>query len=40
MNFVADEGIDLPVVESLRQAGYKVRYIAEILPSTSDEAVL
>ncbi len=40
MNFVADEGIDLPIVTALRQGGHKVWYIAEISPAISDEEVL
>ncbi|MFZ1399423.1 MAG: DUF5615 family PIN-like protein [Candidatus Promineifilaceae bacterium] len=40
MNFVADEGIDRPIVESLRQEGHTIWYIAEMSPSISDEEVL
>ena len=40
MNFVADEGIDQPIVKILRQDGHTVWYIAEISPSISDEEVL
>jgi predicted nuclease of predicted toxin-antitoxin system len=40
MNFVADEGVDRPIVESLRQDGHTVWYIAEMAPSISDEEVL
>jgi len=32
MNFVADEGVDSPIVESLRQNGHTIWYIAEMLP--------
>lgn len=30
MNFVADEGVDRPIVERLRQDGRKVSYVAEL----------
>lgn len=40
MNFVADEGIDQPIVKSLRQAGHTVWYVAEMSPSISDNEVL
>jgi predicted nuclease of predicted toxin-antitoxin system len=40
MNFVADEGVDRPIVESLRQGDHTVWYIAEMSPSISDETVL
>ena len=40
MNFVADEGIDRPIVESLRDADHTVWYVAEMSPSISDEEVL
>lgn len=40
MNFVADEGVDRPVVDRLRQKGYEVLYIAEMAPGISDEQVL
>ncbi|MCA9942566.1 MAG: DUF5615 family PIN-like protein [Ardenticatenaceae bacterium] len=40
MNFVADEGIDQPIVKRLRQEGHAVWYIAEMSPSISDEEVL
>lgn len=40
MNFVADEGIDQPIVKILRQDGHTVWYVAEISPSISDEEVL
>ena len=40
MNFVADEGVDRPIVESLRDDGHAVWYIAEMSPSISDEEVL
>lgn len=40
MNLVADEGIDKPIVDRLRQDGHDVVYIAEAAPSMSDEAIL
>ena len=40
MNLVADEGVDRPVVERLRQDGHDVVYVAELSPSIPDEAVL
>jgi predicted nuclease of predicted toxin-antitoxin system len=40
VNLVADEGIDRPVVERLRQDGHHVVYVAELSPSVPDEEVL
>jgi predicted nuclease of predicted toxin-antitoxin system len=40
VNLVADEGVDRPVVERLRQDGHDVVYIAELSPSVADEEVL
>ena len=40
MNLVADEGVDYPVVERLRQDGHHVVYVAELSPSITDEDVL
>ena len=40
MNFVADEGVDRPIVERLRQEGHRVWYVAEMAPSISDDRVL
>ncbi len=40
MNVLADEGVDRPIVEQLRRAGYTVLYIAEMEPSISDDVVL
>lgn len=40
MNFVADESVDRPVVERLRQEGYHVAYVAELGPGMPDDAVL
>ena len=40
MNFLADEGVDFPVVERLRGDGHEVLYVAEMDPGISDEKVL
>ena len=40
MNLVANEGVDRPVVERLRQDGHDVVYVAELSPGTTDEEVL
>jgi predicted nuclease of predicted toxin-antitoxin system len=40
MNFLADESVDRPIVERLRQEGYHVSYIVELEPGMSDDAVL
>lgn len=40
MNFVADEGIDAPIVHRLRADGHTVWYVAEISPSIADETIL
>jgi predicted nuclease of predicted toxin-antitoxin system len=40
VNLVADEGVDRPVVERLRQDGHDVVYVAELSPSVPDEDVL
>ncbi|MCP4358863.1 MAG: hypothetical protein GY796_12660 [Chloroflexi bacterium] len=39
MKFIADEGIDVPVVVSLRQENYQIWYVAEMSPGISDEAI-
>lgn len=39
MNLLADEGVDRPIVESLRQNSHDVIYIAEVDPSISDHDV-
>lgn len=39
-NFVADEGVDKHIVDSLRVAGFSVLYIAEEFPGINDEQVL
>jgi predicted nuclease of predicted toxin-antitoxin system len=40
VNLVANEGVDRPVVERLRQDGHDVVYVAELSPSITDEEVL
>lgn len=40
MNLLADEGVDRPIVEQLRQAGHHVLYIAEMAPGIDDEVIL
>lgn len=40
MNFLADESVDRPVVEGLRQEGFEVSYIVELAPGISDDAVI
>jgi predicted nuclease of predicted toxin-antitoxin system len=40
VNFLADESIDRQIVDRLRQDGHLVRYVAEMEPGVSDEAVL
>jgi predicted nuclease of predicted toxin-antitoxin system len=40
MNFLADEGVDFPVVQKLRGDGHEVLYVAEMAPGVSDETVL
>ena len=40
MKLLADEGVDRPIVDQLRQAGHQVFYVAEMDPSISDERVL
>jgi predicted nuclease of predicted toxin-antitoxin system len=40
MKLVADESIDLAIVEALRQDGHDVTYVAEMSPSISDDEVL
>ena len=40
MNFVADEGIDAPIVKKLREGGHNVFYIAEEERGISDEEIL
>lgn len=40
MNLLADESVDRPIVERLRQEGHTVHYIAEMEPGISDDEVL
>lgn len=40
MNLVADEGVDGPVVDRLRQDGHDVWYVAEMEPGIADEDIL
>ena len=40
MNLPADESVDRPVVERLRQQGHDVVYVAELSPSMADDQVL
>jgi len=40
MNLLADEGVDLQIVERLRQTGHSVLYIAEMDPGIDDDEVL
>ncbi len=37
---VADEGVELAVVQSLREDGHEVLYVAEASPSIDDDEVL
>lgn len=40
MNLLADESVDGPIVEALRQSGHTVAYVAEFTPGIADEEVL
>ena len=40
MNFLADESVDQPIVERLRDDGHDVLAVAEMAPSIPDETVL
>jgi len=40
MKILADECVDKPIVDYLRDKGYKVLYVAEMNPSISDSEVL
>jgi predicted nuclease of predicted toxin-antitoxin system len=40
MNFLADESVDRPVVDRLREDGHDVLSVAEMEPSLADETVL
>jgi predicted nuclease of predicted toxin-antitoxin system len=40
MNLLADESVDRPIVERLRQEDNDVLYVAELYPSVTDDEVL
>lgn len=40
LTLLADEGLDLPIVQQLRRAGYEVLYVMEMEPGISDEVIL
>jgi len=40
MNLLADEGVDKPIVDKLRQDGHEVAYIAEMSPGIDDDTIL
>jgi len=40
MNFIADEGVDKPIVDALRNAGFNVTYILETNPGADDDFIL
>jgi len=40
MKLVADEGVELPIVDTLRRDGHYVLYVAEMDPGISDDKVL
>ena len=40
MRFVADESVDLPIVQALGETGYDVTYVAELTPGVDDATVL
>ena len=40
MKFLADEGVDKPIVIALREAGFDIDYILESHPGTDDETIL
>lgn len=40
MNLLADEGVDRPIVEQLRQEGHHVLYIAEMSPGIANDVIL
>lgn len=40
MKFLADEGLDFPLVELLRRRGYEVIYAAEEMNGASDVVIL
>lgn len=40
MKFVADEGVDAPIVALLREQGFDVIYIAEVAAGSPDDIIL
>jgi predicted nuclease of predicted toxin-antitoxin system len=40
MKFVADENMDAPIVERLRQDGHEILYVVEMSPGIDDDTVL
>lgn len=40
MNLLADEGIDAPIVDRLRDDNHTVWYVAELAPSLPDDEIL
>jgi predicted nuclease of predicted toxin-antitoxin system len=40
MNLLADESVERPIVERLRQDGHDVVYVAELSPSIRDDEIL
>ena len=40
MKFLADEGVDKPIVTMLRNKGFDIDYILELIPGATDETVL
>jgi predicted nuclease of predicted toxin-antitoxin system len=40
MKFIADEGVDAPIVSALRNKGYDVLYILELSPGKQDDVIL
>ena len=38
MNLLADESVDGPIVDRLRQDGHRVRYVAELAPDQANRA--
>ena len=40
MKFIADEGVDAPIVLALRNSGYDVLYILELSPGKQDDTIL
>jgi predicted nuclease of predicted toxin-antitoxin system len=40
LKLLCDEGVERQVVERLREDGHEVEYVAEEMPSASDEQVL